>query len=148
MDLEAKGELKIVGNIDNPKPLGTASVVQGKILFKDRTFQVTNGVMEFDNPAVINPRYEVLAVTEVANRRIQLFSTGRLDDQRFEFSSNPPMAEPEILNLLALGVTGDDTRRFRSNDRSSYEQGEAASLVLHSLDFNCAGRGQDQDSEL
>lgn len=136
MDLEAKGELRIVGNIDNPKPLGSASVVQGKILFKDRAFQVTSGVMEFDNPAVINPRYEVLAVTEVANRRIQLFSTGRLDSQKFEFSSNPPMPEPEILNLLALGVTGDETRKFRSSDRSAYESGEAASLVLHSLDFN------------
>jgi hypothetical protein len=136
MDLEAKCELRIVGNIDNPKPLGTAAAVQGKILFKDRAFQIQNGTMEFDNPAVLNPRYEVLATTEVANRRIQLFSTGRFDDQKFEFSSNPPMAEADILSLLALGVSGEDTHKFRSNDRSAYEQGEAASLVLHSLDFN------------
>ncbi|MBS1963947.1 MAG: translocation/assembly module TamB domain-containing protein [Bdellovibrionales bacterium] len=136
MDLEAKGELRIVGTIENPRPLGTATAVQGKILFKDRAFQIMNGTMEFDSPATINPRYEVLAVTELANRRIQLFSTGRLDDQRFEFTSNPPMPEPDILNLLALGVTGDDSRKFRANDRSAYEQGEAASLVLHSLDFN------------
>lgn len=136
MDVEAKGDLRIVGNIDNPKPLGTATAVQGKILFKDRAFQIQNGVMEFDNPTIINPRFEVLAFTEVANRRIQLFATGRFDNQKFEFSSNPPMPEPEILNLLALGVTGDETRKFRSSDRSAYEQGEAASLVLHSLDFN------------
>jgi hypothetical protein len=137
MDLEAKGEIRIVGNLDNPRPLGLVTAVQGKILFKDRAFQILNGTMEFDNPAVINPRYEVLAVTEVANRRIQLFSTGRLDDQKFEFTSNPPMPEADILNLLALGVSGEDnTRKFRSNDRSAYEQGEAASLVLHSLDFN------------
>ena len=137
MDLEAKGELRIVGTIDNPRPLGTAAAVQGKILFKDRTFQIISGSMEFDNPAVINPRYEVVAVTEVANRRIQLFSSGRFDEQKFEFTSNPPMAEPEILNLLALGVSGEDNRaKFRPNDRSAYEQGEAASLVLHTLDFN------------
>lgn len=136
MDVEAKGDLRIVGTIENPSPLGTASAVQGKILFKDRAFQIQNAIMEFDNPSVINPRYEVLAFTEVANRRIQLFSSGRFDKQKFEFSSNPPMPEPEILNLLALGVTGDETRKFRSTDRSAYEQGEAASLVLHSLDFN------------
>ncbi len=136
MDLEARGELRIVGPIDNPRPLGKATAVQGKILFKDRAFQIQSGVMEFDSPSVINPRFEVLAATEVANRRIQLFATGRFDNQRFEFSSNPPMPEPEILNLLALGVTGDETRKFRSTDRSAYEQGEAASLVLHSLDFN------------
>ncbi len=136
MDVEAKGDLRIIGNIDNPKPLGTVTAVQGKILFKDRSFQIQNGVMEFDNPTVLNPRFEVLAFTEVANRRIQLFATGRFDSQKFEFSSNPPLPEPEILNLLALGVTGDESRKFRSNDRSAYEQGEAASLVLHSLDFN------------
>ncbi len=136
MDLEAKGELRIVGNIDNPRPLGTITAVQGHILFKDRTFNIQNGVMEFDSPSAINPRYEVLATTEIANRRIQLFSTGRFDEQRFEFSSNPPMPESEILNLLALGVTGNTSRKFRSTDRSAYGQGEAASLVLHSLDFN------------
>jgi hypothetical protein len=138
MDLEAKGELRIVGTIDNPRPLGLATAVQGKILFKDRAFQIQSGTMEFDNPTMINPRYEVLATTEVANRRIQLFTVGRLEGRspRIEFTSNPPMAESDILNLLALGVSGDDTRKFRSNDRSAYEQGEAASLVLHSLDFN------------
>lgn len=136
MDVEAKGDLRIVGTIENPRPLGTVTAVQGKILFKDRAFQIQNAVMEFDNPIVLNPRYEVLAVAEVSNRRIQLFSSGRLDNQKFEFTSNPPMPEPEILNLLALGVTGDETRKFRSTDRSAYEQGEAASLVLHSLDFN------------
>jgi hypothetical protein len=136
MDLEAKGELHIVGAIDSPKPIGTVTAVQGKILFKDRAFQIQSGTMEFDNPAVINPRYEVLASTEVANRRIQLFSSGRFDEQKFEFSSNPPMPEADILNLLALGVVGDDTKKFRSTDRSAYENGEAASLVLHSLDFN------------
>jgi hypothetical protein len=138
MDLEAKGDLRIVGTLDNPRPLGTASAVQGKILFKDRVFTIQSGTMEFDNPTVINPRYEVLASTEVMNRRIQLFAAGRLDSRnpRIEFTSNPPMAESEILNLLALGVVGEDNRKFRSNDRSAYEQSEAASLVLHSLDFN------------
>lgn len=136
MDVEAKGDLRIIGNIDNPKPIGTATAVQGKILFKDRSFQIQNGLMEFDNPTLINPRFEVLAFTELGNRRIQLFATGRLDSPKVEFSSNPPLPEPEILNLLALGVTGDDIRKFRGADRSAYEQGEAASLVLHSLDFN------------
>jgi translocation and assembly module TamB len=138
MDLEAKGDLRIVGTIDNPRPVGLATAVQGKILFKDRAFQIQSGTMEFDSPTVFNPRYEVLAVTEVANRRIQLFTVGRLEGRnpRIEFTSNPPMAESDILNLLALGVSGEDTRKFRSNDRSAYEQGEAASLVLHSLDFN------------
>jgi translocation and assembly module TamB len=92
--------------------------------------------MEFDSPATINPRFEVLATTELNNRKIQMFAAGRLDRYKIEFSSNPPMPENEILSFLALGVSSDDSRRLRMTDRSAYEQGEAASLVLHSLDFN------------
>ena len=58
-----------------------------------------------------------------------------MDDFKINLSSNPVMPESEILSLLALGATTDDVRKLRG-DRSTYEQGEAASLVLHSLDFN------------
>jgi hypothetical protein len=136
VDLEAKGELKIVNTLDNPRPMGLAQAIQGKILFKDRAFQIQSGTMEFDSPATINPRFEVLATTELNNRKIQMFAAGRLDRYKIEFSSNPPMPENEILSFLALGVSSDDSRRLRMTDRSAYEQGEAASLVLHSLDFN------------
>lgn len=136
LDLEAKGDLKIVGTLDNPRPTGVASSVQGKLLFKDRVFQIQSGNVEFDNPTVINPRFEVIANTELNNRKIQMFATGRFDKYRIEFTSNPPMPENEILSFLALGVSNEDSRRFRTADRSAYEQSEAASLVLHSLDFN------------
>ncbi len=46
------------------------------------------------------------------------------------------MPEPEILSLLALGMTSAETRRIKAEDRAVYERGEAASLLLHSLDFN------------
>ncbi len=136
VDLEAKGELRIVGTLGAPRPLGRAQAIQGKVLFKDRVFQIQSGNMEFDSPTSINPRFEVVANTEVSNRKIQMFASGRFDQYRIEFTSNPPMSDNEILTLLALGVSSDDAKRLRTTDRSAYEQGEAASLVLHSLDFN------------
>lgn len=136
MDLEAKGDLRIVGTIDQPRPLGKGYAVQGKILFKDRVFQVQSGSLEFDSPRTINPKFEVIGMTEISNRKITLYSQGRFDNFKIEFTSNPPLSEPEILSLLALGINPDEVKRFRNTDRSAYEQGEAASLVLHSLDFN------------
>ncbi|HUP57091.1 MAG TPA: translocation/assembly module TamB domain-containing protein, partial [Bdellovibrionota bacterium] len=42
----------------------------------------------------------------------------------------------ELLSLLALGLTSSDSKRLSSSDRSLVEQGEAGSLLLHSLGFN------------
>ncbi|MBC7691097.1 MAG: translocation/assembly module TamB domain-containing protein [Methylotenera sp.] len=136
-DAELKGELAIVNTIEAPRILGSAQVVQGKLTFKDRVFQIQSANVEFDNPTVINPKFNLSATTEVNNRKIQLYVIGRLanSDFKINLTSNPVMPEPEILSLLALGFSADD-KRLRASDRSAYEQGEAASLLLHSMDFN------------
>lgn len=138
MDLEAKGELKLVNTLELPRVIGKAQSVQGKLLFKDRSFQIQSGWMEFDSPTVINPKFEMVATTEVSNRKIQMFASGRLNAEKFkvEFTSNPPMSDQDILTLLALGATSEDLKNSSSADRAAYQQGEAASLILHSLDFN------------
>jgi translocation and assembly module TamB len=104
------------------------------LLFKDHVFQIQSASMRFDNPAVLNPLYSLTATTEISGRRVQLYSSGNIDRPKIELTANPAMTESEILSLLAIGVS-DDGRRIRS-DRSNVEQGEAASLLLHSLDFN------------
>jgi hypothetical protein len=135
-DAELKAKVTLVNTIETPRLLGRAEVLQGKMTFKDRIFQIQSAAMEFDNPAVINPRFNLTATTDVGDNRIQLYVAGRLDGYKIELTSNPVMPESEILSLLALGFTSDDVKRLRSGDRTALEQGEAASLVLHSTDFN------------
>ena len=136
-DLEAKGQLRLVNTLEAPRILGTAEVVTGKLLFKDRVFAIQSATAEFDSPTVMNPRFSLVATTDVSNDKIQMYVAGRLDDKwKIDLTSNPVMAESEILSLLALGGASGETKRFTPTDRSALEQGEAASLLLHSLDFN------------
>jgi len=116
--------------------LGRAEVVQGKVLFKDHVFQIQNASAVFDNPTVINPSFDMNANTEVNEVRIQMFATGRMDKIKFEFTSHPAMQESEILSLLAVGLTSNDAKKLSATDQTTVQRGEAASLVLHSLDFN------------
>jgi hypothetical protein len=134
-DVEVRGDLQVLHTFQTPRVLGKAEVLQGKLTFKDRIFQIQSGTVEFDNPTVMDPRFELTAQTDLSGRKISLLAVGRLSSYRIEFTSNPPMPENEILSLLAIGNTQDD-RRVRFSDRGAYEQSEAASLVLHSLDFN------------
>lgn len=137
VDAEVKGQLTIVNTIEAPRILGSAELVQGRLVFKDRTFQIQSANAVFDSPTVINPRFSLTANAEVSNVKINLYAAGRIEDQwKIELSSNPPMPESEIISLLALGITSTDARKLSSSDRTVVEQGEAASLILHSLDFN------------
>jgi translocation and assembly module TamB len=90
----------------------------------------------FDNPTVINPRFDVGANTEVSGTKIQLYASGTGDRYKIELSSNPVMPESEILSLLALGRTNEESQKLRAGNVSGIQQSEAASLILHSMDFN------------
>ncbi|MEK6579973.1 MAG: translocation/assembly module TamB domain-containing protein, partial [Bdellovibrionota bacterium] len=138
-DAEVKAKMTVVNTLETPRLLGSAEVIQGKMFFKDRVFQIQSANAIFDNPAVLNPKFSLTATTDVSRAKIQLFASGQLDKIekiKTEWSSNPVMPEGEILQLLALGMTSSELKKIGSGDRSIIEQSEAASLILHSLDFN------------
>ncbi|MEO7163282.1 MAG: translocation/assembly module TamB domain-containing protein, partial [Bdellovibrionia bacterium] len=135
-DVEVKGSLNLVNTLDAPGILGTAEVLQGKMIFKDHIFHITSAGAKFDNPNSFDPSFDLNANTEVNGVKIQMYVTGKTDKMKIEFTSTPTMPESEILSLLAVGITSNDAKRLSANDLSVLQQGEAASLVLHSLDFN------------
>jgi autotransporter translocation and assembly factor TamB len=135
-DAELKAKVTLVNTLEAPRLLGSAELVQGKMIFKDRVFQIQSASGIFDNPTVINPKFNLAAKTDLNGVKIQLYASGTMDDYKIELSSTPVMSETDILSLLALGITPNETKRMSSADRSTVESGEAASLILHSLDFN------------
>jgi translocation and assembly module TamB len=135
-DAEIKFKLKLTNNIHVPRVLGTAEVIQGRLIFKDRNFTITSANVIFDNPTTLNPKFSLTANTQVNDVKINLFASGSKEDWRINLTSSPAMSEADVLSLLALGVTSQDVRRLRSGSQASLEQGQAANLVLNSLDFN------------
>lgn len=136
IDGEAKADVRVIGTVETPRIVGTAEIVQGRIFFKDHQFQIQSASANFDNPTALNPQLLVLSSADVAGTKVSLYVSGRMLAPKIELSSNPALSESEILSLLALGITSTDTRRMSANERSRFEQGEAASLILNSLDFN------------
>lgn len=135
-DAELKGSVTVVNTLEAPRIVGTADLIQGNVTFKDHVFQIVSANGVFDNPTVVNPKFNLTAKTEVNGTKVQLYASGAMDDYKLEFSSTPVMTETDILQLLAIGVTPSEAQHMNPADRSAVEQGEAASLLLHSLDFN------------
>lgn len=135
-DAEAKCDLRVLGTIEAPRLLGNVEVVQGKMNFKERAFQIRTGSVNFNSQASIDPVFAFTAATDINGTKVQLAANGKVDSFKIELTSNPALAENEILNLLTLGFTSAEARKLNVADRSNIEKSEAFSLVLHSLDFN------------
>lgn len=135
-DVETRAQITLVNTLEAPRLLGNVEVIQGRMMFKDRTFQIQSGTAVFDNPTVLNPRFNLTANTDLSGIKVNLYAAGRMDKWKVELTSTPSMPEGDIISLLALGMTSSDAKRLSQSDRTLFEQGEAASLLLHSLDFN------------
>jgi len=135
-DVEMAADVRVINSLENPRIMGATRVLKGNMLFRERSFQIQNAAVEFDNPAVMDPKLTMAGFADISGTRVNLGVAGRLSAYKIDLTSNPVLPEPEILSLLALGFTSGDIQRLKTGDRSTIEQSEAASLVLHSTDFN------------
>lgn len=135
LDGEFRGKVKLSGAPDHPNLMGEGQLIQGKVLFRDRPFILETVKVIFDDPYGMNPKFNAAAVSEINQYKIRVLAFGKSSSWKAEFSSTPYLPQNDIFSLLASGTTSADASRFRSRDRSYVNQGEAASLVLHSLDF-------------
>ena len=136
LDGEFRGRVKLVGPPESPRLLGEGQLVQGRVSFKDRPFILENVKITFDDPYQMNPKFNASAISEVNQYKIRVLAYGQASQWKAEFSSTPFLPESEIFSLLTSGYTTADANRYKTRDRSYVSQGEAASLILHSMDFS------------
>ncbi len=140
LDAEFKGKARLVGTPSAPGILGEGRLIQGKVLFKDRPFVFDNVKIDFDDPHRLDPKFSAGAICDVNQYKIRVLAYGRASKWKAEFSSTPYLKENDIFAVLSSGGVGTGTgssegSRFAVRDRSYVSQGEAASLILHSMDF-------------
>jgi len=96
--------LRLVGTYYRPGLTGRASIEEGGNLFlNERTYLIERGIVSFNNESKIEPELDILATTEVRPYQISLQLSGTLADLKTELSSDPPLAEPDILSVLVTG---------------------------------------------
>ena len=135
-DAKVMGNILLAGTVENPKLKGQIQVDSGAAIFKNNRFAIRSGIVEFDNPNQLDPKFNLQANAEVKEYKVNLSAFGRMSEWKIDLSSDPALPQSEIVSLLALGYTSEDLENLGSEDRTVIQQGEAASLLLHSLDFN------------
>lgn len=95
---------------------GRLNTIQGVYRFLDRSFELTSGELTFTNAALIDPQLNLTAQTTVVRAEgdeskqylISLRVTGTAMKIKLSFSSDPPLAEGDILAMLGAGMRADE----------------------------------------
>jgi hypothetical protein len=119
--LVASADLQLRGTSERPLLFGRAEVDRGDILFEGRRYLVTRGAIEFNNPARIEPFFDVEAETRVRvpgqTYRVIVSFAGTTQSLRPQLSSDPPLPEADVVALLFSEARrpGDAELRARQN---------------------------------
>jgi len=128
IQMVARANIQLRGTYDRPQLFGRADVDRGEFLFEGKRYRITHGSMDQANPTKLDPFVDLEMETQVRvpgeTYRVTITLNGTFDRAVPGFSSDPPLAEPEILALLFSDVTpGQDVefRRF-STDMTPQQQ--------------------------
>nr|WP_295899961.1 translocation/assembly module TamB [uncultured Bdellovibrio sp.] len=106
IDGSVSGHLQVKGAPSNPILLGKINMEKkSKLIFKDKVFDIQNGVIEFNDPDQINPNLYITAQSRINDYDISLLAQGPSKNLTIRLTSVPPLPEQDIISLIALGVT-------------------------------------------
>jgi translocation and assembly module TamB len=143
---------KVTGNIDlhlrgtaaRPVLLGRLNIFEGDIIFNSTTYHLERGEITFNNPAQIQPVLDVEASAHVRDYDITLGFHGPADRPSISYRSDPPLPTADIIALLALGRTRQEsaTAQMYNPQQTTLTQSDENALLGQALNATVSSRVQ------
>ncbi len=135
-DLEATGDLRLVGTYYVPSIVGRVNLEEGGRLFlNQRTYYVRQGQISLDNQMKVEPDLNIQAETTVSGYDITMQINGVPERLTTELSSDPPLSHAEIVSMLLTGrplqqyATGREYQMAQASQAISLLAGQAGEGV-------------------
>ena len=127
--LSGDADLRLRGTVERPVVLGRAEVLEGEVSFNGAKYRVERGDVTFSNPAKTEAIIDLRLTTRVRDYDITVNLSGDLSKPnglKPTWHSEPPLPEADVINLLALGRTREES----AQQASSQSLGQATSNLL------------------
>ena len=121
-------DLRLRGTMAKPVLLGRTNIQEGQIFFNGAKYELERGDISFTNPVKINPVVDLTATIRVRDYDIEVGFHGTSDKLNVVYRSEPPLPQADIIALLALGRTQEESARLGAS-QSAFTQ-EASSAIL------------------
>lgn len=137
-------DLRIRGSIARPAVLGRADVLEGQATFHGTRFTLERGDITFTNPVAIEPQLNLQASTRVRDYDLDITITGTPDrGLNINYRSDPPLPKSDIVALLALGRSNEETAQLQGQSSGATFSDQATAQILsEALNTNVTSRLQ------
>ena len=129
--LSGDANLKLRGSIARPSVLGRADILEGDATFNGIKFRLERGDITFANPVAIEPQVNLQATTHVRNYDLDVTVTGTPDRLNVNYRSEPPLPKSDIIALLALGRTTEESEQLQQQSGQNAFSDVASSLIIN-----------------
>ena len=126
LSVQGSADLMVRGTAAEPVILGRSDITGGEIFFNGNRYTVESGVIQFVNPVHTEPVVNILVTTTVNQFNLSMNFVGPIDRLRTTYTSDPPLAPIDIINLLARGQT-TEAASTRSTSPESVIAGQLTS---------------------
>lgn len=129
--LSGDADFHIRGSLGHPAILGRADILEGQATFHGTRFTLERGDITFANPVAVEPQLNLQASTHVRDYDLEITITGTPDrGLSINYRSEPPLPKSEIIALLALGRTSEESAQLQDQSAQSAFSDEATAQIL------------------
>ena len=129
--LSGDADLHLRGSAARPSVLGRADILEGDATFNGIKFRLERGDITFANPVAIEPQMNLQATTHVRNYDLDVTVTGTADHLAVNYRSEPPLPKSDIIALLALGRTGEESAQLQQQSGQQPFTDEATAMIIN-----------------
>lgn len=138
-EVYAKGSGQLSGDILDPEINARVEVIPtvSKFKFKGHDFLLSQGYVEIRDRAkarVSDLKFTGLA--KINDYDVKLDISGSIEKSNINLSSEPPLAQEDLVSLLTLGVTSDMSKNLEASDRKSVTTVGIGTLLVDQLKIN------------
>src|ERR1019366_7113644 len=126
-------DLRVRGTAERPAILGRAEGLEGEVTFNGTKYKLQRGDVPFSNPAKTQPIIDLQATTRVRDYDIPVQFRGDAsapNGLKVTWQSEPPLPQADVIALLALGRTQEESAAVASNGSFEFG-GEASNLLIN-----------------
>ena len=140
--LSGEADLRVRGTAAKPVVLGRADVTEGQISLNGANYRVERGEVTFTNPVTTTPVLDLQASTRVQYYDITVNLNGGFDKLNMSYRSEPPLPSTDIINLLALGQTREESQQLQASGQQNYAAQASTAALAEALNAALSNRSK------
>ena len=129
--LSGDADLRLRGSVARPTVLGRADILEGEATFNGTKFRLERGDITFADPVAIRPQLNLQASSHVRNYDLNITVTGTPDRLLVNYRSEPPLPQSDIIALLALGRTNEESQQLQQQSGPNPFTDAASTLIIN-----------------